>query len=115
MNDPHVAALIYRVKHGPGIEYKRATIFSYSCPKFQLNLDKGFARFDLCEHFSNVDEARQAIADFIRDWESSVILQRGPDEFELIFAVRMSSIERRRRVLLNCRGCLRSRRMARYL
>ncbi|MXY66745.1 MAG: hypothetical protein F4206_08790 [Gammaproteobacteria bacterium] len=86
MNDPHVVALIYRIDHGDTIDYSRAERLERDEPRFRLTVEDNNARFELKEHFSTEEQAREAIANYIRIWEFDATLQYGnPDSFRLEF------------------------------
>ena len=86
MNDPHVVALLYRVEHGESFDYKEAKPFvSDKSPAFRLEVKDKRVRFELKEHYATEEEAREAIEGYIRDWEFSACLEKGPDSFRLKF------------------------------
>ena len=85
MNDPHVEALIYRVEHGPGVDYDKAEALEYETPSFNIRVDSGKARFELKDHYDTEEAAREAVEPFIRAWEVAVGLDQGPDKFALVF------------------------------
>ena len=85
MNDPHVAALLYRVKHNETINYDMALPLEYETESFKVSIEDNKARFEMKEHFSNVEQARELIESFIRQWEFATSLDHGPGEFDLVF------------------------------
>ena len=86
MNDPHVAALIYRIEHGDSIDYSQAKPLVVDGPQFRLSVEDMRARFELKAHYSTAEQARDAVADYIRVWEFDATLKRGnPDSFRLRF------------------------------
>ena len=86
MNDPHVVALIYRVEHGDSIDYSKAKPLVVDEPGFRLSVADRRARFEFKEHYATAEQARAAIADYIRVWEFDATLKRGnPDSFGLRF------------------------------
>ncbi len=85
MNDPHVAALLYRVEHGESVSYKEAETLVLEEPTFRLEVKDNQARFELKNHYATEEEAREAIEDYIRAWEFSACLESGPDSFQLKF------------------------------
>ena len=68
MNDPHVAALIYRVEHGDGVTWNRAEplVDPETPEEFRLQVKDKRARFELKVHYAKESEARKAIENFIR-------------------------------------------------
>lgn len=85
MNDPHVEALVYRVEHGPNVDYDKAEPLEHDTQTFSVRIEDGQARFDMKEHFDTEEAAREAIEPFIQSWELSVGLKDGPDRFALVF------------------------------
>ena len=86
MNDPHVVALIYRIEHGDSIDYSKANPLVVDEPRFRLSVEDMRARFEFKVHHATAEQARDAIADYIRVWEFDATLKRGnPDSFRLRF------------------------------
>lgn len=86
MNDPHVVALVYRIEHGDSIDYSQARPLVVDEPRFRLGVDDMRARFELKAHYPTAEQARAAVADYIRVWEFDANLKRGnPDSFRLRF------------------------------
>ena len=85
MNDPHVVALLYRIEHGNTVDYSEAEPLVQDEPLFRLEVKDNQARFELKEHYATEEEARNAIGNFIGNWESHASLERGPDTFRLEF------------------------------
>ena len=86
MNDPHVVTLIYRIEHGDSIDYSQAKPLVVDEPRFRLSVEDMWARFEFKAHYATAEQARDAIADYIRVWEFDATLKRGnPDSFRLRF------------------------------
>lgn len=85
MNDPHVVALFYRVAHADSVDYSKAKPLVRDEAAFRLEVKDNQARFDMNEHYATEKEARHAVENYIRDWEFSTCLEKGPDSFRLIF------------------------------
>ena len=86
MNDPHVVALIYRIEHGDSIDYSKAKPLVVEEPGFRLSVEDMRARFEFKAHYATAEEARAAVADYIRVWEFDATLKRGnPESFRLRF------------------------------
>ncbi len=47
MNDPHVTALVYRLKHGAGVNYDKAAPLEYETAEFKVRIEKLEARFEI--------------------------------------------------------------------
>ena len=87
MNDPHVVALHYRIKHGPDvIDWSRAVPLDKDEDSFRVQAANGRVRFGFKEHYASEKAARSAVeADYILNWEFVVGLERGPNAFALRF------------------------------
>ena len=85
MNDPHVAALIYKIEHGPSVDYRKAESIDHEEAEFRVKIANEEVRFELKEHYATEDAARKAIEDYIRDWEFGAGLENGPSCFKLKF------------------------------
>ena len=85
MNDPHVVALLYRVNHDRSINYSRAEPLIHEDLNFLLVVKDNIARFDMKMHYANEEEARDAIENFVHNWESHACLERSSDCFRLEF------------------------------
>ena len=85
MNDPHVAALNYKVRHGPEFDYSRAESLCIRTDEFDLQLVDGIARFAMLDHHATEQEACASIDDYIRSWELASALEFGPNAFKLEF------------------------------
>ena len=85
MNDPHVVALLYRIEHGTTVDYSEAEPLVQDEPLFRLEVKDNRACFEFKEHYATEGEARNAIENFIGNWESHASLERGPDTFRLEF------------------------------
>lgn len=86
MNDPHVVALLYRVEHGESFDYKEAKpLVCDKSPAFHLEVKDKQVRFELKEHYATEEDVREAIEEYIRNWEFDVRLEKGPDSFGLKF------------------------------
>jgi hypothetical protein len=57
MNDPHVRALVYRVKHDPSVNYEKAQPVECETDAFTVRLSEDEARFELKDHFASVPAA----------------------------------------------------------
>ena len=85
MNDPHVVALNYKVRHGPDFNYSSAKCLCTHTDDFDLRLEDGKVRFVMRGHHATEQEARDAIDDYIRGWELDAALEHGPNAFQLEF------------------------------
>ena len=85
MNDPHVVALRYRVRHHDSVDYGRAEKLTQDTPDFVVEIKHQKARFELKQHYATEEEAREVVEPFIQDWEFDASLSRDPGCFELEF------------------------------
>ncbi|MDE2999141.1 MAG: hypothetical protein OXU79_08695 [Gemmatimonadota bacterium] len=85
MIDPHVVALIYEVNHRESVNYDEAEPLVVDENVFRLEIRDKIATFHLKDHYADEDAARKPIEEYIREWESDVCLQNGPDYFSLRF------------------------------
>ena len=87
MNDPHVVALIYAVEHRDSVSYEKAgPLIRDDSPDFRLTVDDGIARFEFKTHYASKNEAREAISQYIQDWEFAVGIRQGPGRFKLRYS-----------------------------
>ena len=85
MNDPHVVALHYKIEHVSWIDYSRADPLECREPGFDVRVANERVRFSMTDHFATEQDARLAVADFIRGWEIDAALERQPGTFVLCF------------------------------
>lgn len=85
MNDPHVVALNYKVRHGPEFDYSSAKSLCVRTSDFDLRLEDDKVRFVMHTHHATEQEARDAIDDYIRAWELHAALAFGPNAFKIEF------------------------------
>ena len=86
MNAPHVVALNYRIDHGDAIDYSHAEPLDREEPGFRLTVKEEKVRFELKEHYATEEQAREALAEYIRVWEFDATLEYGSsDSFRLVF------------------------------
>lgn len=78
MNDPHVSALLYRLKHAASLNYDKAAPLEHETPEFRVTIKNLEARFDMRRHFATAEEARLVVEPLIREWEFAVSLNQGP-------------------------------------
>ena len=94
MNDPHVEALVYRIRHDETFDYTEAKPLDFETQGFRIKAEDETVRFQMKEHFAAEQQAREVVDPFARNWEFDVCLQRGPGCFELEFD-RAEIIDRR--------------------
>jgi hypothetical protein len=82
MNDPHVVALFYKIKHVDDVDYDRAPPLTHSQAAFEVHIERDQAEVRMKDHYATVDSARAMIEPFFRAWELSAALRRGLGELE---------------------------------
>jgi hypothetical protein len=85
MNDPHVAALHYRIKHAPDVDFEEAPPVEHSGPGCSVHIENGKAKIVMKCHHSTEKAARDAVEPFLRAWELSWALRHPSDQFEFAF------------------------------
>ena len=85
MNDPHVVALMYRIEHGPSINYAAAPPMAHEEAKFGISIEGMKVTFHLKEHFATWESARESIEPYIHAWELTAALNGRPGHFYLTF------------------------------
>ena len=82
MNDPHVEALHYRLKHSEGVDYAKAKPLEHQEPGFSIRIDNGRADIAMKSHYATAQAARDEVEPFLRAWELSAALKSGPGEIQ---------------------------------
>ena len=85
MNDPHVAALIYQVRHNESVDYGEAKPLTFENDQFVVQVEDGKARFKMKEHCPTEQKAQEIVEPFIDNWQFDAGLRRDPDCFLLDF------------------------------
>jgi hypothetical protein len=86
MNDPHVAALLYRVEHSPFVSYDKAEPFTDDLPEFRIRIEGRTATIEPKEHFATVEEARQVVEPSLRAWELDTALSHDANVLQFTYA-----------------------------
>lgn len=68
MNDPHVAALRYKVIHMEFMDYDKAPPLEVEKETFVARIAEGEAVLRMKAHYSTEASAKAAVQDFIRGW-----------------------------------------------
>jgi hypothetical protein len=85
MNDPHVAALVYRIQHGDHVDYKNAGSRTVSYEHFDVEVSGKSARTTMKSHYATREQARLAVEPLLRAWELDQALEYGPRTIEFIY------------------------------
>ena len=85
MNDPHVVALFYNVKHSAAVDYSEAKPLEHKEEKFKITIANDKACFTMKAHYATEEKALAAVEEYIQAWELDAALQAGPNAFTLEF------------------------------
>ena len=85
MNDPHVVALNYSIKHDSSVDYSKALPLDHEDETFRIKIEDKQVHLELKEHYPTEEAARQAVDRYIRSWELKAALSGQPGQFELTF------------------------------
>ena len=94
MNDPHVVALFYNVKHSASVDYSKAEPLEHEEDNFSVRIENKEVCFTMKAHYATKEEAREAVREYIDNWEFTAGLRRGPSVFKLVYG--KAEIEDRR-------------------
>ena len=87
MNDPHVVALFYNVKHSASVDYSEAKPLKHEEEEFTITIENDKACFTMKADYATGQEAREAVKDYIEAWEIRAALQKSrPNAFTLEFS-----------------------------
>ena len=85
MNDPHVVALFYNIKHSASVDYREAKPRDYEEDNFSVRIEDKKVCFTMKTHYATEEEALEAVREYIKRWEFAAGLERGPDKFKLVY------------------------------
>jgi hypothetical protein len=85
MNDPHIEALHYSVRHAKGVDYDNARPLDHDTPGFTVHIENGRAEITMKTHHATVDAARTEVEPSLRAWELTAALEFGPGDFRLVY------------------------------
>ncbi len=85
MRDPHVVALRYRIEHRESVDYEKAIPLEEETDAFSVRMESLKAIFDMKEHHSSIESARQLVEQYTRAWEISAGLRDGPGTISFVF------------------------------
>ena len=86
MNNPHIKALVYKIEHDIGIDYRDAKSTFHDEEMFSVQVADNRVRFELKQHYSTIEAAANSeyILNFIRAWEIDAQLRRKSECFRLV-------------------------------
>jgi hypothetical protein len=85
MNDPHVDALHYSIRHSEDVDYDNASPRTVDTPGFAVRIENGRAEIMMKSHHATDDTARAEVEPFLRAWELTTALEFGPGQFDLAY------------------------------
>ena len=85
MNDPHVVALFYNIKHSASVDYREAKPRDYEEDNFSVRIEDKKVCFTMKTHYATEEEALEAVREYIERWEFDTGLEGGPDKFKLVY------------------------------
>ena len=85
MNDPHVVALFYNIKHKKSVVYREAEPRDYEEANFSVRIEDKKVRFTMKAHYATREEAKEAVREYIDNWEFMAGLEGGPSVFKLVY------------------------------
>jgi hypothetical protein len=85
MNDPHVEALHYSVRHAEDVDYEKAAPCRHYTAGFTVRIEADRAEVTMKTHHATVETARAEVEPFLRAWELTAALQLRPGEFEFAY------------------------------
>ena len=85
MNDPHVVALFYNVKHSAAVDYSDAKPLEHEEDNFSVRIENKKVCFTMKAHYATAKEARKAVKEYIENWEFAAGLCGGPRVFKLVY------------------------------
>jgi len=86
MNDPHVEALVYVVKHSPTFSYDKAEPYERQLPECRINIERRQATIAPKEHFATAEKARAVVEPILRAWELDAALEHdNPDVLRFVY------------------------------
>ena len=85
MNDPHVVALFYNVKHSAAVDYSDAKPLEHEEDNFSVRIENKEVCFTMKAHYATAKEARKAVKEYIDNWEFAAGLRRESDMFKLVY------------------------------
>jgi hypothetical protein len=85
MNDPHIEALHYSVRHAGDVDYDKANPLDHDTPGFTVRIENLRAEVRMKSHHATVEAASAEVEPFLRAWELTAALQFRPGDFEFAY------------------------------
>ena len=84
MSDQRVVALFYDIEHRPSVVYREEEPH-YEEGNFSVRIENKEVRFTMKAHYATEAEAKEAVREYIDNWEFTAGLRKGPDMFKLVY------------------------------
>ncbi len=86
MNDPHVEAIHYYIKHDNSVDYSDVKPLVHDdAPLFRIRAEKRKVVLEPKCHYATAEEAKGAAEGFVRRWEFEAALRTQSDAFRLVY------------------------------
>lgn len=85
MNDPHVEALHYAIRHSDTVDYGKAKSLHHTEPDFSIDIEAEKAEVVMKTHCATEEEARAFVEPFLQAWELAAALDVDKGEFGFRF------------------------------
>ena len=80
-----IKTIIYSLRYAEGVDYENAPIQEGEFQDFHVSLNKNEIIFEFKNVISTLEEAKEKVSIFLRNWEIFICLEAGPDEIKFIF------------------------------
>jgi hypothetical protein len=85
MNDPHIEALHYRIKHASTVDFENAPPVEHPGPGCSVRIENGEVKITMKDHHPTIEDARDAVEPFLHAWELPWGLCQPDEKFEFTF------------------------------
>jgi hypothetical protein len=72
MNDPHIEALHYRIKHASTVDFENAPPVEHPGPGCSVRIENGEVKITMKDHHPTIEDARDAVEPFLCGMVNSV-------------------------------------------
>jgi hypothetical protein len=84
-NDPHVAAILYRIEHSTAFSYENAQPLSCDLPEFRIRIEGGQAIVEPKQHFATAEEAREVVEPVLWAWKLDAALKHDGNALQFVY------------------------------
>ena len=85
MSDQRVTALVYGIEPRPSVTYREEGPRNYEEENFSVRIENKEVRFTMKAHYATEEEAKEAVREYIDNWEFTAGLWGGPSVFKLVY------------------------------